>query len=1049
MSYRGTGYANCVYSGTGGLNVRYSPDVNATKAFTIQPYEISNYQHLQINYYDGYWIGWNESGYGQVYSVSGSGNADGTGYANYWEVTEWNKEGTEGGGENTCRVMYLMVEYSDYYNDNLYVTSSDIRVPKGSRITLLSAPYGDNPISISSSNFNITLNKNDGSGITDKTTCTKTTITKYTKFTGWVKASGSTNHSNVFARPTYRIDPDVPYNINIENDIYLFPVFSDTEGVSSSSSYNFEPTKNYKNWAKYGYEQCILHYTNKAGSTKSVSSNQTISYAFSGWSESSNGPVLSQYTGAQNLYAIWSTTSYSVAERAIVTIPNHSNPGNDTNIFTVQFNASGGNNVNSMQCGTRSYTFNRWLLSDGSAFGYNSGDSYAMPSTSVSIKESWSESISNNVIYLPSATKNNSNSHLYAITLKYGNGQSDETKNMYRYHTSYAFNSWYKDGGLSQYAGGSGSAYTVTGNQTLFAKWNETTIEGEAIPSPSWGDTVENDVVTTLNYNYNSISEPKTSHRTVKHTFDGWYNGSTRVNTSPYVPTSNTTLTAKWADTSRYDAIDLNDISRPDTPGTRYNITYNGNGGTPSRDTEEVTIGRKQYTFDGWFIGNTKYSSTYTPTALHNELTARWTETPVDQKATLPNASRSPVGGDKAYVTLIPNGGTVDSELNLVTANGTTYEFAGWYDSASCTNHIGNKGDQYTPSGSNTYIELFAKWNSTVADGMVDLPIPTRTDVTEYTVTLDAGDGVFSNNTHTQTQVANTKTDYTFLGWFTDSGRKVPNPYSPPLNTTTYLTAKWEGKGSVNTPITLTTPAYRVESNMAINLYKGVSTSEKPTVKNAKKTVMRKFNGWFLDGIRIDSASNKYMPSKSGITINAQWSKDTCAGIGIDDISRPAIKDARNIILNTNGGSAIADGVNLTALQEIYYTFLGWYSARTGGDPMVDKEGFYYPDPNSSATSINMYAHWSTVTTNTKIDLPASTKFGYTLLGWAPDGSKTPVENPYMPPRNGITLYAIWDFNGKVLVGGKKCIIVVGKNGKWNKVWPHIFRNGKFRPTKL
>ena len=106
-------------------------------------------------------------------------------------------------------------------------------------------------------------------------------------------------------------------------------------------------------------------------------------------------------------------------------------------------------------------------------------------------------------------------------------------------------------------------------------------------------------------------------------TFDGWYNGETKV-TSPYTPAGNVTLKAKWTEGG--------DTPTPPTP-TAYTVTFDANGGTVSPASRSVTRGsaigalptptRSGYDFQGWYSGSTLVTSS-TVVNGNLTLTAQW-----------------------------------------------------------------------------------------------------------------------------------------------------------------------------------------------------------------------------------------------------------------------------------------------------------------------------------------------------------------------------------------------------------------------------------------
>lgn len=246
---------------------------------------------------------------------------------------------------------------------------------------------------------------------------------------------------------------------------------------------------------------------------------------------------------------------------------------------------------------------------------------------------------------------------------------------------------------------------------------------------------------------------------------------------------------------------------------------------------------------------------------------------------------------------------------------------------------------------------------------------------------------------------------YEFLGWYTavSDGSWIGNAgdsYEPDANITLY--ARWQGytvtydpnKGSVS-------PTSATYEGTALTL---------PLPERTGHT----FIGWYTaktDGTKIGDAGASYTPT-ANITLYAQW------------------KENLKVTYNANGGTCAIASAEYTGTPLLLptatragYTFLGWYTAASGGSKI---EGTSY----SPTDNITLYAHWQkeyTVTykanggtcsistqlyTGDALTLPTPTRTGYKCTGWytaESGGSKAADAGASYAPTEDITLYAQWE----------------------------------------
>jgi len=302
--------------------------------------------------------------------------------------------------------------------------------------------------------------------------------------------------------------------------------------------------------------------------------------------------------------------------------------------------------------------------------------------------------------------------------------------------TGYAFTGWFTPEGTLYETVPKGS----TGNLDLRARWEIQTYqvtyeanEGTEIPPRDY-------MVTT-----NTFYLPTTSRNGYQ--FLGWYDNAALtgepVTTVERGSTGNKTFYAKWAIVS-------------------YTVSFDENGGVEieniSFTVESETINlptptRTGYTFEGWYMGNTRYRSIPGGTYRNIALTAHWTATPYT-------------------VTYVTNGGapilqdtyTIEDIYEL--ANGCSkngYSFVGWYDNADL------EGNAVTtiPVGSTNNKTFYAKWEVETYRIVFDSNGGSEIDNLGYTIetnTILLPTGASSP----VNQYKPTRAHYVFAGWYND-----------------------------------------------------------------------------------------------------------------------------------------------------------------------------------------------------------------------------------------------------------------------------------------
>lgn len=311
--------------------------------------------------------------------------------------------------------------------------------------------------------------------------------------------------------------------------------------------------------------------------------------------------------------------------------------------------------------------------------------------------------------------------------------------------TGYTFVGWFDTSAAS---GGTQATTTtkVTGTKTWYARWS---INSYTFTFDKNGGNTPSATTITKEYNTAIGTLPtctRSANNTYTYAFAGWFDtsassGGTQLTTTTKV-TSNKTWYARWTSTYK-----------------NYTVTWDGNGGTPSKSSSSFhyndalgtlpTATRTGYTFKGWSTSKTGTVNVSTTTKVTANVTyyAVWTI--------------------NSYTwTFDANGGTGDTTktLNynatlstLPTANrastaANNYTFAGWFDTDASTG-----GTQLTTStkctGNKTW---YARWTASTRQY--------KLTVTAGTGGTVSGGGTYNYNA-SATLKATANSGYHFVKW--------------------------------------------------------------------------------------------------------------------------------------------------------------------------------------------------------------------------------------------------------------------------------------------
>lgn len=311
--------------------------------------------------------------------------------------------------------------------------------------------------------------------------------------------------------------------------------------------------------------------------------------------------------------------------------------------------------------------------------------------------------------------------------------------------TGYTFVGWFDTSAAS---GGTQATTTtkVTGTKTWYARWS---INSYTFTFDKNGGNTPSATTITKEYNTAIGTLPtctRSADNTYTYAFAGWFDtsafsGGTKLTTTTKV-TSNKTWYARWTSTYK-----------------NYTVTWDGNGGTPSKSSSSFhyndalgtlpTATRTGYTFKGWSTSKTGTVNVSTTTKVTANVTyyAVWTI--------------------NSYTwTFDANGGTGDTTKTLnynatlstlptasrASTAANNYTFAGWFDTNASTG-----GTQLTTStkctGNKTW---YARWTASTRQY--------KLTVTAGTGGTVSGGGTYNYNASV-TLKATANSGYHFVKW--------------------------------------------------------------------------------------------------------------------------------------------------------------------------------------------------------------------------------------------------------------------------------------------
>ncbi len=527
---------------------------------------------------------------------------------------------------------------------------------------------------------------------------------------------------------------------------------------------------------------------------------------------------------------------------------------------------------------------------------------------------------------------------------------------------------------------------------------------------------------------------------------------------------------------SSSDPAKMSNVVSFDIKDATFNVTFNANGGSVSNGNKTVTYNatygelptptRTGYTFNGWYTsasgGNKVDANTKVTITGNQTLYAQWKAKSVSVKFFRNNDKNDTANVTETFTYGVSNqkfGYKTDGTARYSPMNSGNVGFGAWaktgYEMLGWSSDRNAKSAEYS-----IYSGVSNDWIDSKSPSVNRYAI---WKAKQYTITFNANGGNVSTDNKIVTYDSTyselptpTRTGYTFNGWYTSAsgGDKVDSNTKvkmTPANGKQTLYAQWK-----------------------VNKYTVTFNANGGSISNGSKTVT-------YDSTYGDLPT----PTKTGYTFIGWYNWDVSLGDKIDANTKVIITENHKLYAHWEkemysiGYSYESNGkYNECDMMLSYYdkygelpnptkkgyTFVGWFSEKTGGIQITSDMTLIV------AVNHSLYDHWKannyTVTFNANGgsvsngnktvtydsiygELPTPTRTGYTFNGWytsASGGNKVDANTKVTITENQ-TLYAQWkttnikgDANGDGIVNVsdavmlQKWLLCSGDLTKWKNV---------------
>lgn len=658
--------------------------------------------------------------------------------------------------------------------------------------------------------------------------------------------------------------------------------------------------------------------------------------------------------------------------------------------YAVSYNANGGSGapanstkwygetltLSSTKPTRTGYTFKNWnTKSDGTGTAYDSGASYTANATAT-LYAQW-DIIKYTVSYNANGGSGapGSQSKNYGATLTLSSIKPNRT--------GYTFRNWNTAANGSGTSYNSGGSYTANADATLYAQWNINSYSvsynangGSNPPSAQSGAYNTNitltttkpaapgNVVTTFTVTYKanggSSVASGSAKKTTSYTFSNW-NTEANGSGTPYnsgasykIPTSNTTLYARWTSSTSTTAIKL--AAAPTRTGytfKNWNTASNGSGtaynaGTSYTPSANITL-YAQWTINSYQVS---YNANGGSGNVPSTQTSNYNTSITIQNAPA-NLKKSDTTRSIYTITLHkidPSTNVETSTIEKVVTEKTTYKFSSWNSNSAGSGVNYDAGSSYTIPASNT--TLYAKWTATSSILPIKLDVP---------------------------KVVN----YRFDGWFNElvGGECIIPPsdaktteYTPPFRNSgnVDLYAHWTAltyviKYNANAPRNMIVNNLPEDQPVFLTAENVTISSVIPVAKNLTEDNSPIVTYVYQDNITQNESvkTGKSAQFKGWAKVPTPDESESIISPG--SVEEPLAKEAIevNLYAQWQTDSTGNDGIYLKIPSRTGYKFKGWYTL-----PFSEgTDGLIIPTETGWAeflTDTILYAHWDLIPYNIK-----------------------------------------------------------------------------------
>lgn len=487
--------------------------------------------------------------------------------------------------------------------------------------------------------------------------------------------------------------------------------------------------------------------------------------------------------------------------------------------------------------------------------------------------------------------------------------------------TGYSFAGWYE--GSNKVSDDASYTFSATGNRSLTARfqrqWFTVTF------TAGTGGSV---APTSARVEYGGEASSTATAET-GYTFSGWSNGVKTAKLTVTNVTANATYTAEYT-TNTYTVTYVKGTGIATISKTSETVSWGANA---TGCTATVTTG---YTFDGWYNGATRVSTslTYAPTAVESNLTLT-AQANINSYTVSPSAYYRTTDGTGDYTAgttggTVSGGGSVNhgGSITVTASAAAGYKFDGWYSAGASGGTLLSSSASYAVSGVTASMTVYARFTRIY-----------------YTITYSAGDYVESLSRTTErvahganaagsTMTVNGTTaqySYGVDGWYSGSTRVTSSATYAPTGVTADATYTAKGTRSLRSY----TVTYNKGSYISSVSRSSESVSYGSNAAGSTATVMASdaqytygFDGWYNGSTRV-STSVTYAPTNitGAVTLEARGTRTTTSyTISVSLDSSAAGRGS------VSGGGSYAYGETATVVctktnsQDV---FDGWYEGST------------------------------------------------------------------------------------------------------------------------